>query len=214
MPLVDLGLDDDTGDLGDLNGDIALATGDVAIGQYLKQRLRLFLTEWFLAENAGIPFHDEVFVKNPRLLVIDALFKNEILSAPGVVELVRFGMALDGRSRVLTLDFEVRTENGVFLEISEDIGPGVINPFPDGGSGGGVAGKNLLVEFINETTKDINVAVYDFDAQMCDVTVLDVANDYRPAEVDISAPTTSTIRLTSGTSISKVFRVLITPTED
>jgi hypothetical protein len=208
MPLLDLGLYGETGDLGEVNGDIPLVSGDDCIVQCLKQRLRLFMTEWFLAEAEGIPYHDEVFIKNPRLLVLDALFKDRILSSPGVIELVRFDMDLNGALRRLSLNFAVRTENGTVQTIQLDILPGTLNPIQPGGGGGGMY---VMVTFSNETTKDINVAPYNVDATTCDVEVLDAGNKFRKLEIDVSAPDSDTIRLTSETPITKALRVIFTP---
>lgn len=109
--MADLALDPTTGDLDFENGDLYLTEGDSAVAQFLRQKLKLFLAEWFLDQSAGINFFDEVFVKNPKKVVIDTIFKNEILSTPGVVELLEYNVTLDGPTRKMTLNFKVRVED-------------------------------------------------------------------------------------------------------
>ena len=79
---MDLALDSITGDLDFENGDLYMVRQSAAVEQFLRQKLKLFLAEWFLDESKGVNYFDEVFVKNPRSVVIDTIFKNEILSTP------------------------------------------------------------------------------------------------------------------------------------
>lgn len=211
MPIVDLALDETTGDIADLDGDLPLATGDYAIAQTIKQRLRLFQGEWFLAEADGVPYFDEIFVKNPKLVVIDDLLKNVILSVNGVVELLRFDLVLQGGTRTLSVNFEVRTKQGI-IAFNEAIGPGVTPPSPT--PEGPLMSINVFVEFNNETVRTINVAPFGFNAQMCDVTVLDAINNFQTTELSVTRPDENTIRLEAGAPISKTFRVLIIHTTE
>lgn len=199
---MDLAIDPTTDDLGLSNGDFVITDGDVAVAQNLRQRLRLFLGEWFLAQNAGVPYHDEVFVKNPRWAVLDALFKAEILGTEGVVELLSFLMSLNTVTRTLNLIFEVRTENGVVISFDEDLGGSTSED-------SGVKQKTVTVSFNDEQSKDISVAAYGFDAQRCEVTVLDTDDSFSDAEVRITRPSASIIRLSTQVNITKTFRVLI-----
>lgn len=110
---MDLALDNSTGDLRLTNGDLDFVEEDEAIAQYLRQKLRLNLAEWFLDESAGVPYNDQILVKNPKTVVIDAVFKNQILSTPGVLELLEYAAELDGPTRTLSLTFKVRGQRGV-----------------------------------------------------------------------------------------------------
>jgi hypothetical protein len=108
----DFRLDAD-GDLDLTNGEISLTgSGQEAIAQRLKQRLSFFLGEWFLDQTRGIPFIQQIFVKRPNPVVVDAVFKSEILQEPSVTELQEFELDLDTATRELTLSFRVQSEEG------------------------------------------------------------------------------------------------------
>lgn len=101
-----------TGDVDINNGKLTLTTGLTAISQRLAQRLRLFFTEWFLDKTRGVPWIQQVFIKNPNPVVIDAVIKREILSEPQVTELQTFTLDIDTTSRVLTVTFRALTTEG------------------------------------------------------------------------------------------------------
>lgn len=117
---MDLALDPLTGDLKLSNGDLTLVKDADAVAQYLRQKLKLFQTEWFLDETVGIPYFDQVFVKNPKQVIIDSVFKTAILNTPGVVELLSYAALLDGPTRSLTLIFQARSRTGL-IDFSETI---------------------------------------------------------------------------------------------
>lgn len=102
----------DDGDIDLTNGEMTLTSGLEATKQRLTQRMRFFFQEWFLDQSRGIPYIQQVFVKNPNPVVIDAIFKKEILSDPAVIELQRFELDLETASRALTITFRVVTTDG------------------------------------------------------------------------------------------------------
>ncbi len=101
-----------SGDMEIVQGLISLTTGVDATKQRLKQRLGLFLAEWFLDKTRGIPYISQVFVKNPNPVVIDSIFKREIITDPAVVELQEFDLDLQEDIRLLTVSFRAKTTEG------------------------------------------------------------------------------------------------------
>lgn len=93
------------------NNNLILIGGREEIAQVLRQRLRVFLGEWFLDSREGIDYYGDVLKKAPDPGQVDALFKNEILTSPGVVELIEFELDIVGRQ--LQLSFIARTEDGI-----------------------------------------------------------------------------------------------------
>lgn len=108
-------------DLDITTGDLRLTETDVAVRQHLQQRLRMFLGEWFLDLGRGIPFYEQVLIKNANPGVLDAIFKDAILTTPGVIELLSFDLSFDNALRTLTLTFEVRSTDGI-IEFTDTFG--------------------------------------------------------------------------------------------
>jgi hypothetical protein len=74
--------------------------------------------------------------------------------------------------------------------------------------------KNTTVTFTAETTKDIDVSVFGLNAQKCGVTVLDTLTGYPDVTIGRERPDINTVRLTSGSPITKTFRVLLLQAQD
>lgn len=117
----DLGLDPLTGDIAFEDGDLVLIEGVDAVAQTLKQRLSFGLGEWFLSINEGVPYFQTILVKNPNIAAIEGIFRNTILSTPGVLELLSLDFDFDSRNRVFEVNFEARSQQGN-INFSEIIG--------------------------------------------------------------------------------------------
>ena len=114
----DIQVDSTTEDI-EINGnDLVLTAGVEAIQQHLSQRLKTFLNEWFIDKRIGIPYFEHILRKNFDPVVVDTLFKREIVNTPGVLELLAFEADLDKSTRTLQLTFRARTSEGV-LNFSE-----------------------------------------------------------------------------------------------
>lgn len=104
---------DNNNDLLISNYDFALVTGIDAIAQELKIKLQWFLGEWFLDLSAGVPYLDEILIKNPNLVDIESFLKAYILDTRGVKELLSFTYVLDNRLRELKIKFTAMTDSGL-----------------------------------------------------------------------------------------------------
>ena len=91
---MDLALGTD-GDLIITAGDLALVDGVDAVAQLVRQNLQFWAGEWFLDTTLGIDFLGYIFVKTPNPTLIDDIFKNVILSTPGMLRLDSFDPTLD-----------------------------------------------------------------------------------------------------------------------
>lgn len=105
--------DPNFGDLDISNGEIYLVTGKQAILQNIIQRLRTFYGEWFLDNEVGLPYYQEVLVKNPDQSKIDALFINKILGTPGVTQLSTYSFSPNTTTRILSISFKCDTTDGI-----------------------------------------------------------------------------------------------------
>lgn len=90
------------------NGDLVLTQGADAVKQHITQRLKMFTGEWFLNLSEGVPYFQNILIKNPNPDVVDGLLKSTILATPGVDELLSFDLDYDAALRKLTVDFSVR----------------------------------------------------------------------------------------------------------
>ena len=115
----DLALDKTTHDLIYTGTDLLMVDELDQVEQSLKERLLFYRQEWFLDTTIGIPFYDEVLVKNPNIPNIENIIKAEIMDTPGALELLSFKSEFDSQSRSYSVSFSLRTEFGVAsLELS------------------------------------------------------------------------------------------------
>ena len=116
----DLELDKDTNDLNVIDRDLVVIPDTTeAIVQRLRIKLKFFKGEWFLNKQFGIPYNQTIFSKGTTKPQVDSIFRNKILSTPGVVELVTFSSELDAARRSYTLSFSCRASTGstIILEV-------------------------------------------------------------------------------------------------
>jgi hypothetical protein len=109
MPLGTDFLLDASGDLDMTNGDITQAP---SIVQAIQKKLRLIKGEWFADTSAGVPYYEEVWIKNPVPEHLEQIFKDAILSVEGVNSVVSLDLDYDNETRTLTVTFEADTVDG------------------------------------------------------------------------------------------------------
>ena len=123
--MVDLSLDLDPAhknlpsykDLLVINGDLVLTSdanpnGTNNILQDILQRIQMFLGEWFLNSSEGVPWLQQILVKNPDQSKIDAILQNIILGAPGVLQLTQYSVVPNFLNRTANLTFSANTTAG------------------------------------------------------------------------------------------------------
>jgi hypothetical protein len=109
-----------TWDLDLYDGDLVIIEDDDALRQFLKQRLQMFLGEWFLDVSKGVPYFQQIMVKKPSFEAVDSIFKTQILETPGILELESFELDYIGENRTLTLSFRAKSTEGV-IDFNEEI---------------------------------------------------------------------------------------------
>lgn len=109
---MDLELDTSTHDLKFTDGDLALVSDLDATAQRLKIALLLFLGEWFLDERVGVPYYENVFIKNTNQPVINSMFRAVILNDQAVTKINEFEFVVDGATRSASLTFKADTIDG------------------------------------------------------------------------------------------------------
>ncbi len=92
--------------------DLTLTTGADTIKQHISQRLKTFYGEWFLNMEIGIPYFQQIFKKNPNPVIVDSVFKREIINTPGILQLKEFSLDLNPVARELSLAFKALCTGG------------------------------------------------------------------------------------------------------
>ena len=109
--MLDLKLNSDH-DLDITNYDLSIVSEIDRVVQKLKIRLLFFYQEWYLDTAIGIPYYDEILIKNPDIGNVEAIIINEILDTPDVLELLSFDSFFDKEKRVYSVEFKVNTTFG------------------------------------------------------------------------------------------------------
>lgn len=108
----DLRLDTSTHDLVFTNGDLSFVEQDEYVAQKLKIRFQFFWQEWFYDQRLGIPYFRDVFVSNPDIDLITALYRKTIVTTPYVESLTSISVTINRNLRQLYLNFVARTDFG------------------------------------------------------------------------------------------------------
>lgn len=95
------------------NGDISLTTSVV---QAVKIHLRWFFEEWKFSPQFGIPWFDEVTIKNPDTERIRRIIRDEIEKVESVVEARDVKVIVDKLTRKANISFKILTTQDAFKE--------------------------------------------------------------------------------------------------
>jgi len=95
------------------DGKLVTLTGVDALSQILKNRLAVWLGEWFLAETFGIDYINLFNQKNFLEKRFRIIVRNALLADSRVQKIVNLDVSLDGSTRTITADFTVETSEGL-----------------------------------------------------------------------------------------------------
>ncbi|RYF12058.1 MAG: hypothetical protein EOO40_02080 [Deltaproteobacteria bacterium] len=118
-----------TPDYGDLlfkNGGVRLTSdtdGTNPTLQRIVQRLRLLTGEWFLNTQEGVPWLQQILVKNASQATVDALLQDTILGTPGVLVLKQYQSTAFRAQRRYQVKFTVSTVQGNVVQSTVNITP-------------------------------------------------------------------------------------------
>lgn len=102
------------------DGDLALTLGSLTLvtdvaeeaAIELQNKLKFARGEYFLDTREGIPFFEKVFVKSPDLLALRELYRNVILSVPGIKSVAELTVDFDDSQRKASIAFRAVADNG------------------------------------------------------------------------------------------------------
>lgn len=120
---MDILLDEVTHDIVFVNGSTPITEDQkTTVAQRLKIRLQTFLGEYFINTSVGIPYYQRILNKIVSKDTVDAIFQSQILEDVGVLEIVQYSSSIDVAKRSLSVDFVVRTTDGVTDTITINVG--------------------------------------------------------------------------------------------
>lgn len=105
----------------DKTGDLYVTdTGDICLTDSVRQailiRLRWFLNEWMYNRSFGLPYFEDVLIKNPQKSLIKQLFAEQILSVEEVLSLEHLDVSIDSKTRSCQIKFTAKTTQGNITE--------------------------------------------------------------------------------------------------
>ena len=95
------------------NGDIMLIDNAERVAQQIKIQLKSFLAEWFLDTTYGVPYFENILVKNPNMSRIRNIFRQKILEVPDVSAVNSLTLSNNRQTRELTIEYEAATPYGL-----------------------------------------------------------------------------------------------------
>lgn len=103
------------------DGDLAISeTGDISITDSVRQairvRLRWFFQEWRLGPEIGIPYYEEILVKNPNDLRIKQIIRDEILTVEEIDDVRNIVFSVDSKARTAVISFMAAVGDETFRE--------------------------------------------------------------------------------------------------
>jgi hypothetical protein len=117
----DLAMNLETNDLDIVNGDLYLATGSDGIAQDLQQTLQFWLGEWFLDTTFGIPFKQQILIKNPNIDIVQADIINAAAGVSGVTQILDVSFNYSNTNRTFSVSMVAQTSNGQSVEVQAQI---------------------------------------------------------------------------------------------
>lgn len=103
------------------NGDIDVsAVGDISLTESVRQailiRLRWIYSEWRLGPELGFPWFEEVFVKNPNIIKLKQLIRDEIVQVEGVKSAQVTDVKYDQAKRAVIFTYTCSVGDEIFKE--------------------------------------------------------------------------------------------------
>lgn len=105
----------------DIHGDLEISkSGDIAttnsVIQAVRIRLQWFSEEWRLGPSFGIPYFEDVLVKNPDETLIRSLVSEAILDVEGVSDVQEINLSLDKETRDMIISVTFIVDEETFRE--------------------------------------------------------------------------------------------------
>ncbi len=98
-----------------INGNGSIEITD-SVSQAIKIRLQWFFGEWRFAPQYGIPYWEEILVKNPNIPKIRRIIRSEVLSVDEVTEVSNIRIDYNAQTREAAVSFDAYVNEEVYRE--------------------------------------------------------------------------------------------------
>lgn len=105
--MIDILVDPITHKIDFCGGDLKLVDGLDQLKQWIKQKLLVIFGEWPRRGNDGIKYIEEVFIKNPNSVTIDAMFRTSIDEIQEITDITNFNYIENKKENNITINYEV-----------------------------------------------------------------------------------------------------------
>jgi len=95
------------------NGDILLTE---SVRQAIRIRLLWFFSEWRFAPELGVPWFEDILIKNPNMNRIRRIIRNEVMSVDEVRDVRNLNIDLGAQNRRAVIRFEAVTSEEIYRE--------------------------------------------------------------------------------------------------
>lgn len=117
MPLLTDPIDllvDENNDLVFKDGDLVFSTGIDAVVQACRIAIQMFMGEWFLNLDAGLPYWESILGQKPAVAIQAATIyvRRELELVDGVVAVTKLEVTYVRETRTLKVEWQVDTEFG------------------------------------------------------------------------------------------------------
>lgn len=105
----------------DRSGDLQIsADGDLSltnsVAQAIMIRLRWFLSEWKFCPECGLPYYEEILIKNASALRAKQLIREQIMSVDEVQDVTELSVISDPAKRTMLVRYTAVTDTGQIRE--------------------------------------------------------------------------------------------------
>lgn len=103
------------------DGDLFISDqGDIVITdsviQAIKIRLKWFLHEWKFNQKFGVPYYEDILIKNANKLHIEQIIRDQIMGVEKVQDVTDIEVLVNNSTRRLNLRFAVRVDDQLLRE--------------------------------------------------------------------------------------------------
>ncbi len=97
-------------------GDLVKIYDQEAVAQACRIALATFQGEVWSDEDAGLPYFDEILIKNPNASAVRGYFRQAILGVTGISEITALALDSDRVNRKLTVTWSAISDLGELIE--------------------------------------------------------------------------------------------------